>query len=130
MDCHQAQEAILEMLDGGPAIEIREHLATCPGCSAFAARQSALDRELGELIQAPALSREFRAGLRKRIQQEPSRLWTDALPDLLHFGTCAAATLLCAAVLPVAAGPVLGVGALVTGSSYVLILATRSWIEE
>jgi anti-sigma factor RsiW len=129
MDCRLAQEEILELFDGAASEEARAHLAGCAECAAFAARQAALDRELSEMFQPPELSPNFRAGLRRRIRSESPRLWPEALPDLLHVGGGLAATIVCAAVLPFGAGPVLAAGAMVTGASYVVILAARSWLE-
>jgi anti-sigma factor RsiW len=129
MDCRQAQEEILEMFDGACAPEVHEHLASCRACAEFLARQSALDRELAGMLEPPALSPVFRARLRQRIRQEPARLWPEALPDIVHLASCGAATLLCAALLPFAAGPVLAVGTVVTAGSYVLVLAARIWLD-
>jgi anti-sigma factor RsiW len=129
MDCRQAQEEILEMFDGSPAAEVHAHLAGCAACSAFFAQQTALDRELAAILEPPQLSAGFRAGLRQRIGEESPKLWPEALPDIVHVGSCLAATVLCAALLPFAAGPVLAVGATVTGATYFLVLATRIWLD-
>lgn len=128
MDCREAQEAILDMFDGATA-EINTHVAGCAECSAFLARQSALDRELAEILQPPALSPNFRAALRERTRREPSRLLPHWLPDVVHLVSCAATTLVCAALLPVGAGPVIATGALVTAGSYVFILMMRMALE-
>src|SRR4051794_12797788 len=130
MDCREAQDAILEMFDGTPQEDTAAHLAACPACAAFLARHSALDRELAGTLQAPELSSRFRSGLRERIRREPSRLLPEWLPDAVHLGSCAVATVLCAILLPVAAAPVLGVGAVVTAATYVLVLVTRIGIEN
>jgi anti-sigma factor RsiW len=130
MDCRQAQEEILEMFDGSPAAEVSAHLAGCAACTAFLAQQSALDRELATMFgEAPQLSSTFRAELRGRIREESPKLWPEALPDIVHVGSCLAVTGLCAAVLPFSAGPVLAIGATVTGATYCLILATRLWLD-
>jgi hypothetical protein len=129
MDCHQAQEAILEMFDGTPA-DVDAHVAGCPECAAFLARQSALDRDLSGLLQSPPLRPNFREGLRARIRREPSRLRPHWLPDAVHLGSCAVATVACALLLPFGAGPVLAGGAAVTLASYVLILTMRIAIEN
>lgn len=117
------------MFDGSPADEVQAHLAGCAACSAFLARHRALDRELAAMLEPPALSPNFRAGLRQRIRSESPKLWPEALPDLVHVGSCLAATAVCAALLPFAAGPVLAIGATVTGATYVLILAARIWLD-
>ena len=129
MDCRQAQEEILEMFDGSPAAEVHAHLAGCAACAAFLARQTAVDRELGAIFEAPALSPGFRSALRSRIRGEVPKAWPDALPDIVHVGSCLAATVLCAALLPFGAGPVMAIGATVTGATYFLVLATRSLLD-
>src|SRR5262249_9148559 len=129
MDCRQAQEEILEMFDGSPGAQVHEHLASCPACAEFLARQSALDRELAGLLEPPALSPDFRAGLRRRIKDAPERLGPEARPAIVPLASCATAPLLCAALLPFAAGPVLAVGTVVTAGSYVLVLGARIWLD-
>src|SRR4051812_45634290 len=129
MDCREAQEEILEMFDGTAAAEVHAHLAGCAECAAFAARHSALDRELAAVFDPPELSPDFRTSLRGRIRSEAPRLWPEALPDIVHVASCLVATAFCAVLLPFGAGPVLGIGALVTAGTYVLILAARLWME-
>jgi anti-sigma factor RsiW len=129
MDCRQAQEQILEMFDGAPSVDAQAHVAVCPECAAFLARQAALDRELSVMLDPPELSQAFRSALRARTRREAPKLLPQALPDFLHVGTCLAATVLCAALLPFGAGPVLGIGVLVTGATYIPILAARIWLE-
>ena len=133
MDCGQAQEEILELLDERPSVaipaRIDEHLAVCPACAAIAARQRALDARFGAILTPPELSASFRATLKQRIRRESPGMWPDALPDIVHFASCAAATLLCAVLLPFAAGPVLAAGAIATAITYLLITAARIWFE-
>jgi hypothetical protein len=130
MDCREAQEEILEMFDGSPSAEVHAHLAGCVECAAFAKRQASLDRELAAMLEPPSLSPEFRGALRRRIRSESPGLWPEALPDILHVAGGLAATVVCAAVLPFSAGPVLGIGVVVTGASYFLILAARLVLES
>lgn len=129
MDCRQAQEEILEMFDGATSPDLEAHLAACRECAAFLARQAALDRELSAMIEPPALSPGFRTGLRERIRRESPKIWPQALPDIVHVGSCLAATGICAVLLPFGAGPVLAAGVLVTAATYVPILAARLWLE-
>jgi anti-sigma factor RsiW len=129
MDCRQAQEEILEMFDGSRSDEVHAHLAGCPECAGFATRQTALDRQLATMLEAPELSPGFRAALRRRIGSEAPKLWPEALPDIVHVSTCLAATILCAVLLPFGAPSVLVIGALVTAATYLLILATRIWLD-
>lgn len=130
MDCRQAQEQILEMFDGATSPELETHLAGCRECAAFLARQVALDRELSEMIEPPALSPGFRTALRERIRKESPKIWLQALPDIVHVGTCLAATGACAALLPFGPGPVVAAGVLITAATYLPMLAARIWLES
>src|SRR5690242_14893150 len=100
MDCRQAQDEILELLDERPFVLVPEHidahLADCRDCKAFVARQSAVDARLSAILTPPELSATFRPSLRNRIRRESPSVPLDLLPDIVHFGSCAAATLLCA----------------------------------
>jgi len=133
MDCWQAQDEILSLLDEPSSLtipaSIAEHLSACPACTAFLATQTALDTRFAALLTAPELSASFRSTLRSRIRRESPTLWPDALPDIVHFASCAIATVLCAILLPFAAGPVLAAGAAATLMTYVLITAARIWLE-
>ena len=124
MDCEEAQERILD------GLEAASHLAGCGGCREFALVQRALDRRLATALPVPVLGPEFRSALRKRIQREPYRLWPDSLPDLIHLGSCGAATVFCAVMLPFSAMSTLGIGAAVTAVTYVLQVVSRSLLEE
>jgi hypothetical protein len=123
MDCRQAQDEILEGLGAD------EHIAVCPVCAEFARRQKALDARLSAVLTPPELSATFRSNLKARIRRESPRMWPDVLPDLVHFASCAAATVLCAVLLPFAAGAVLAAGAVATVITYLLITAARIWFE-
>ena len=129
MDCREAREQILEMFDGSPTSDVRAHLDGCPDCAVFAASQTALDRDLSAMLAPPELSPNFRAALRGRIRREAPRLWPGALPDIVHVGSCLAATVACAVLLPFGAGPVLAIGVAATGLTYLPILAARIWLE-
>ena len=131
MDCRKAQEEILESLAGGDVVpvEIDAHVAACPDCAAFAAKQTALDIRLSVALKPPELSPAFRSVLRKRIRRETKRLWPEWLPDLVHFASCGLATLLCAFLLPFAATTILSIGAAVTIVAYLLMTAVRISFE-
>jgi hypothetical protein len=47
----------------------------------------------------------------------------------VHFASCAAATIACAVLLPFAAGPVLGIGAVATMITYLAMVAARNCFE-
>jgi len=132
MDCSEARIQLLESFeDVSPpgASELRAHVADCAGCAAIAAEQTALDRRLSAMFPPPQLSPGFRPALQRRIQRESARL-SPSLPDVVHFASCGAATVLCAAVLPFVAVMVLGAGAAATSVTYLLLLAVRDWLEN
>ena len=134
MDCQDARAEILQLLDDGlpgeePA-ELRAHLAGCPACAAFAAKQQALDLRLRAMLPPPELSQAFRLALRRRIRRESIRLWSPSLPDVVHFASCAAATIVSAVLLPFDALIVLGAGAAATTVSYLVLAAVRDWFED
>ena len=84
---------------------------------------------MGRCTSHPRLSANFRSTLKSRIRPESPSIWPDALPDIVRFGSCAAATLLCALLLPCSAGPVVAVGGTATAITYVLFTAARIWLE-
>ena len=134
MDCRQAQDEILELLDERRSVDIparvarRTWQAVRPVRRSWP-RQTALDARFGEILTPPEFSASFRSTLKHRIRRESPGLWPDALPDIVHFASCAAATVLCAVLLPFAAGAVLAAGATATAITYLLITAARIWFE-
>ena len=134
MECRNVQEAILDSLESvtpaGTLREIDAHLAGCSACSAFAARQSALDIRLGSMLTPPELSSGFRKMLRQRIRRDAVQLWADSLPDKVHFLSCGLATVICAVIMPFPAATVLSVGAGATLTTYLVLTAVRNLIES
>jgi len=130
MDCQEVQEEILDSLEDasstGKQQELEAHLAKCPSCAAFASKQKALDVRLSQLFTPPEISRAFRPALNKRIHRETARLWLEALPDIVHFASCGAATALCAVLLPYSASYVFSVGISAAVLAYVPLIAIRS----
>ena len=114
MNCQKVQDQILEHFDKArPAAmqaEFDAHLADCPKCAAFAARQKAVDARLTSVLVPAEPSPIFRSVLRKRIAVEATQWWMDALPDIVHFVSWTAATLLCAVLAPLETSVVLGAG--------------------
>src|SRR6266853_6184123 len=104
MECRKAQEAIIESFEKARPADVQEeidaHVAACPACARFAARQKTLDARLSATLIPPEISPAFRPALRKSIRRETMRLWPDWLPDILHFASCGVATLFCARLLP------------------------------
>jgi predicted anti-sigma-YlaC factor YlaD len=134
MDCQHVQEAILDAFDEPASAAapdtIAAHLAGCPACATFAVRQQALDAQLSATLVPAGLSPGFRAALRRRIDLETRRLRLDALPDLVHFASCGAATLLCVVLLPFDAWMIAATGATAALSTYVLLAAARHSFED
>jgi predicted anti-sigma-YlaC factor YlaD len=133
MDCREAQERILDDVDGASVFEDRPemmaHLAGCASCTKFAETQRTLHTRLASILSPPDLSPEFRAELRQRIRREPARLWPDSLPDIVHLASCGVATIICAALLPYHPAEVLAVGAGVTVVTYVIQSVIRTLFE-
>jgi anti-sigma factor RsiW len=134
MDCRNVEEAILDSLENAEAASVRHeidvHVAACPACAAFAARQKSLDARLGGMLTPPELSPAFRKALRKRIRREAMQLWADSLPEKVHFLSCGMATVLCAIVMPFHPAAVLSAGAAGTVLTYILMTVVRNFFES
>jgi len=134
MDCQSVEEAILDSLQNagtaGVPREIDVHLAGCPACTAFAARQQSVDAQLSGMLAPPELSPGFRKALRKRIRREAIQLWADSLPDKVHFLSCGFATVMCAILMPFHPAAVLSAGTAATVVTYVLMTAVRNFFES
>jgi anti-sigma factor RsiW len=133
MECPQAQEAILESFErarpAGVEPALAAHLAACPECVRFAARQKRVDARLSEMLTPPEMSPRFRTALRKRIRREKMRSWSDSLPDAVHFASSGLATLVCAMLLPFDASTVWAGGAAIAVVTYIALIAVRSAFE-
>ena len=134
MECRNVQEAILDSLEDAAAgvtlPEIDAHLAGCPACTAFAARQRSVDIRLGNMLTPPEMSPGFRRALRKRIRREAMQVWADSLPDKVHFVSCGLTTVICAIVMPFPAASVLTAGAAATVVTFILLTAVRNLFES
>ena len=134
MECRTVQEMILEALDEGTSnvsnSVLEVHLATCSVCAAFLAKQRAVDQQLSMCFVPPELDPAFRSRLRRRIAQEKTAPWWDALPDMIHFATLAAGTLLCASLLPIEPSATMGAGGVLAVLSYVALAALRSAFDD
>jgi predicted anti-sigma-YlaC factor YlaD len=135
MECHEVQELILESFErtssSEPRVRIDAHVSTCDECSRFALVQKALDHRLSALLlPAPTFSQASRSALRARIRDEVAPVQVDALPEIVHFGSCAIATLVMAAVLPVSPSTVIGPGIALAVLSYLLLSAVRDTMDD
>ena len=133
MDCQQTEEAILDSFEETltPAVQrdVERHLTGCRSCSAFAATQQALDRALTRTIAAPEMGAAFRPQLRDMLTAQRPPHWWDALPDVVHLGSCAVATLVAAAVMPFNPMVVAAVGVGMTCASYMVLATVRDSLE-
>jgi predicted anti-sigma-YlaC factor YlaD len=133
MECERIQTAILATFDGdSPVVDpvVEAHLAECPACARFAAAQAAIDSRLAASVVTPPMSSDFRRLLRARIGQERVPAWREALPDIVHFASWGAATLLCVLVLPLNASVILGGGATAALLTYVVLTVARTSLED
>jgi hypothetical protein len=126
MNCHDAQESILESfyseLHPQRKDLLRRHLAGCAACVSFAAVQSQLEAQLRQEISAPALSADFSALVRKKAS---SRLRMPVvlppwLPDIAYATGCAAGLVICMAALPFPPSVTAGIGAMVAAGGYLV----------
>src|SRR5687768_6875705 len=133
MECGNNQAAILASFDeDSPAVnsEVEAHLAHCPACARFAAAQEAIDRRLAASVVTPPLSGDFRRSMLARMGRQRVPAWREALPDIVHFASWGAATLLCVLVLPLNASVVLGGGATAALLTYVALTLARASFED
>jgi predicted anti-sigma-YlaC factor YlaD len=134
MDCHQAQEEILDSLEETSSSVIQRkidaHTVECLDCVAFTASQKRLDAYLTAMLRPPEMSPAFRSILLKRIRQDKMRSWTEVLPDIVHFVSCAVATVLCAVLLPFGVAVVFGVGTIAALLTYVPLTMIRDSFHD
>ena len=134
MKCAEAEELILESLDGpldaANAGALADHLAQCASCREFQRTQSELDVSLARFHMAPALSPGFEAELRRRVTAERRHALLDYLPDVLHLGGGLGTSLVCAWLLPFSREAVLLVGAVSTVSAYLVLAFLRNLFDD
>jgi len=134
LTCRDAQEFILENLDCSLPSDLRTavewHLLGCPECTAFQAKQLALDQALAGRYVAPPLSAAFRLELQSRITTEKRLAIWECLPDLLHLGGGLTTTVGCAYWVPASAAWVFTAGCLLTLGTYFAQTIFRSWLED
>jgi anti-sigma factor RsiW len=134
MKCQEVRAAILESLEEVVSpervSEIDFHLGGCEDCAWFSAVHRSLDGRLNVLLVSPDLSPGFRARLYQAIRRDTRQVWSPVLPDVVHFLTCGAATVLCAILMPFQASLTLGIGAAGTCLTYLLATAVRDVFER
>lgn len=133
MDCERIQEDVLESLiePHPPAIHaaIEAHLRTCKACARFAAQQTRVDASLRAALAVPMLSPRVRAIVRQRIRREPSSVWPDWLPDVVHFASCGLVTIVSLVVLPFNPAVVLALATGATMLSHALLTAAHGTLD-
>jgi anti-sigma factor RsiW len=132
MECERSQTEILTSLDEGTAAarDVEAHLADCPACARFAAAQRSIHARLAATLVTPPRSGDLRRSLRARIARDQMPAWRDALPDIVHFASWGAATLLSILVLPLNASVVLAGGATAALLAYVALTVARTSLED
>ena len=131
MECRHVQDTILDSLLERSALTpaVDEHIAACPACAAFAARQMTIDAGLRHALVAPHFSARLRAEVRERIDQESRPLWRDGLPDVVHFASCSLMTAISALILPFHPMTVLAVGAGATLLSHAVLTTMHGSLD-
>ncbi|HTG92105.1 MAG TPA: hypothetical protein VL866_05940 [Pyrinomonadaceae bacterium] len=134
MDCEKVEEEILESIGASRSLMIQSginaHLGDCLACSSFAANQKSLDVLLSAMLTPPEMSREFRPVLLSRIRQEKMRSWSEVVPDIVHFVSCALATGLCAILLPFGLRAIFFAGIIATLITYVPMTIIRDSLQD
>lgn len=133
MDCRQAQDEILESFIATRPADVQAlveaHVSGCAICAAFAEKQRILDRRLSAMVVPPSLSPRFRAAVRERARHETRVIWSDLLPDAVHFASCGVATVLGLVWLPLSAPVVLAVAAAGTLLAHVVLTAVHDSLD-
>jgi predicted anti-sigma-YlaC factor YlaD len=132
VDCLEAREAILDGVDDAAPVrrpEVDAHVSGCPACEMFARAHQVLDARLAGLPR-PDLSPVFRTRLKREIRKDKMRVLSDALPDVVHLGSCGLATVLCSMLAPLDAGAVLSAGTAATLITYLLMNLVRYSLDR
>ena len=133
MTCAQAEEHLLESIDDPLPADVQRaidrHVASCAACATFAARLRALDTQLAAALPPLTAPESIAVGVRRKVRKGRVSTLSDNLPDVIHLGGCAAATLVSAALLPVEAPTTLAAGAAFTCFTYVVMAVVRWSLE-
>ena len=133
MTCVEAEEVLLDSLDDDVAHDARcaldAHVASCGSCAEFAARMRAIDRQLVAVLPLPMPGPAMAGRVRDRQREERRNVLVASLPDLMHLGGGAVATLATAALVPVHTPWVLAIGILSTCVTYAMLAVMRMSLE-
>jgi hypothetical protein len=134
MNCEECKDKILDLFDRAGAEKVslnaEAHMAVCTDCAAFMRKQTTIDTRLAALLIPPEMSDQFETELLKEIRQNRKRCNSEVLPDVVHFATCAVATIVCAFVLPIAAPNVFAAGIITAFLTYVLMTMIRDSLQD
>lgn len=134
MDCQTAQEQILDPFDEPRSVgnqqAIDAHLANCLTCAGFAAKQKTIDARLNAMLTAPEMSPALRSFLLKRIRWERMRFWSEALPDIVHFASCAGATVVCSLIVPFGTAVIFAAGTITALLAYIMLTIVRDSLQD
>jgi predicted anti-sigma-YlaC factor YlaD len=133
MDCQRAQDEILETFDEPKPADmpaaVAAHVANCAACAAFARKQRALDRQLATMLVPPRLTPGVRTAVRERVRRERRLLWSDLLPDFVHFASCGVVTVISLVWLPLSPPVVLALGAIGTLFTHAVLTAFHESLD-
>ena len=133
LTCAESEEHLLESLDDALPDDVRRavdgHLASCPGCSAFAASLLAADAQLAASLRPVSPPASIAVTVRARVSRERRAAIRESLPDLIHLTGCSVTTLLSAALLPIEASVTVAAGVGFTCVTYVFMAAMRWSLE-
>ena len=133
MTCEEAEELLLESFDEAPAPVVRRaldaHVADCHACAAFATQLRAVDAQLAAALSPPAIPASLAPAIRAQVRRERTTAVLENLPDIIHLAGCLTATLLSAALLPIAPPITIVAGLGLTCVTYVFMAVLRWSIE-
>ena len=134
MTCLEAEELLLEAMDGALAAPVRRaldgHLATCAGCAAFGVEMRTVDAALITALAPPVVPPSIAVKVRTRVRRERRAAFHESLPDLIHLAGCSVATSIAAALLPIDAAATIAAGAAFTCVSYMCLAVVRWSLES
>jgi anti-sigma factor RsiW len=133
MECPRVQDEILESFVEALSPDVRaavdDHLAGCPACSRFAAAQRAMDAGLSRALAPPRPGLGLRRAIRNRMRRQEAPIWSDWLPHVVHIVSCAAVTVVCAALVPFDSSHVLALGAIGTALTHFLLATVHGSLD-
>lgn len=134
MTCLEAEELLLEAIDGALAAPVRRaldgHLSACARCAAFAVDMRTVDAALMAALPQPVVPTSIAVNVRTRVRRERRAAFRESLPDLVHLAGCSVATSIAAALLPIDATVTIAAGVAFTCVSYMCLAVVRWSLES